>query len=81
MPASQVPPEVVQPLVDKVISAPEDQLLNIGEVYQHPFEEPPHSFASFVCELCGDMTVEPYGRILGEKKVCIPCREAAVKKG
>ncbi|GEM_PF-5975571 len=28
-------------LVDKVIGAPEDQLLNIGEVHQHPFEEPP----------------------------------------
>ena len=80
VPASQVPPDIVQPLVDKVIGAPEDQLLNVGEVHQHPFEEPPHSFASFVCELCGDMTVEPYGRILGEKKVCIPCRDAAVKK-
>jgi hypothetical protein len=26
------------------------------------------------------MTVEPYGRILGDKKVCIPCREKAVAK-
>jgi len=81
VPASQVPPDVVHPLVERVMGAPEKQLLNIGEVHQHAFEEPPHSFASFVCELCGDMIIEPYGRILGDKKVCIPCRDAAVKKG
>jgi len=80
VPASQVPSDVVQPLVERVLSAPEEQLLTIGAVHEHLFEEPPHSFDSFVCELCGEMTVEPYGRILGDKKVCIPCRESAARK-
>jgi formylmethanofuran dehydrogenase subunit E len=77
IPASQVPDEVVAPLVERVMNAPEDGLLNVGEVMDYKWEEPPHSFDGFVCESCGEMAVEPYGRILGEKKVCIPCYEKA----
>ncbi len=78
IPASQVPDSVVDPLVQKVMNAPEDQLLAIGEVFDRPWEDPAHSFEGFKCEVCGEMTVEPYGRILGDKKVCIPCRERAM---
>ena len=80
IPASQVPASVVEPLVERVMNAPEEQLLIVGDVFEHPWTDAPHSFASFVCDLCGEMTVEPYGRILGEKKVCIPCREQAAFK-
>jgi len=80
IPASQVPASVVEPLVERVMNAPEEQLLIVGDVFEHPWTDAPHSFASFVCDLCGEMTVEPYGRILGEKKVCIPCREQAASK-
>jgi len=76
VPASQVPPEVVDQLLERVMNAPEDQLLKVGEVFERKWEDVPHSFDSFVCELCGEMTVEPYGRVLGDKKVCIPCRES-----
>jgi len=75
IPASEVPAEVVDPLVQQVMSAPEGQLLNVGGVVEQKWEDCPHSFDSFVCDLCGEMVVEPYGRVLGAKKVCIPCRE------
>ncbi len=81
VPASQVPEEVVNPLIERVMTTPEAQLLNISEVFEYKWTDPPHSFDSFVCELCGEMVVEPYARILGEKKVCIPCREKAAGKG
>ncbi|RMG56190.1 MAG: tRNA CCA-pyrophosphorylase [Acidobacteria bacterium] len=81
VPASEVPPEVVEPLIERVMSAPDEQILNIGEVHNYSWEDPPHSFSSFVCDRCGEMVAEPYGRILGDEKVCIPCREAAVKEG
>jgi formylmethanofuran dehydrogenase subunit E len=77
VPASQVPAEVVEPLVAKVMGAPDGQLLTVGEVFHYDLKEAPHSFDGFVCEVCGEMTVEPYGRLLGDKRVCIPCREAA----
>ena len=75
IPASEVPDEVVSPLVERVMGAPEEQLLIIGEVIEHKWQDPPHSFDSFVCESCGEMVVEPYGRLHGNKKMCIPCRE------
>jgi len=78
IPASKVPAEVVEPLIERVMNAPEEQLLNVGEVFDKRWVDPPHSFDSYRCELCGEMTVEPYGRLLGDKKVCIPCREKAV---
>jgi len=77
IPASEVPEAVVAPLVERVMNAPDEQLLTVGEVFQMPWNDPAHTFASFVCEACGEMTVEHYGRILGEKRVCIPCREKA----
>lgn len=57
VPASQVPPHIVEPLVERVMSAPEEQLLAVGEVQPREWEDPPHSFSSFVCERCGEMTV------------------------
>jgi formylmethanofuran dehydrogenase subunit E len=73
VPPSKVPLEVVEPLVEKVLNAPEDQLLNISEIFDYVYQEPPHSFNSFVCEECGEMVVEEYGRLKSGKKVCIPC--------
>lgn len=73
IPASQVPDEVVEPLVQKVINAPDEMLLNISDVFDYNLEPKKDSFAGFVCEACGEMTVEEYGRVKGDKKVCIDC--------
>ena len=77
IPASQVPPEVAEPLVERVLNAPQEQLVSIGEVFEYKLEEVSHSFESFICPLCGEMVAEPYGRLLGDKKICIPCRHQA----
>lgn len=73
VPASMVPDNVVDPLIQKVMNAPDDMLLSVSEVFDYKLEEHPHSFNSFVCEECGEMTVMEYGRIKGEKKVCMDC--------
>ena len=73
VPASEVPPDVVDPLVTKVMNAPQEMLLNISEVFDYDLHEAPHSFNSFVCEECGEMTVMEYGRIKMDKKVCQDC--------
>ena len=75
IPASQVPDEVVDPLVEKVMSAPDEAILNIGEVHQHEWHESKHSFSSFVCDRYGEMVVEGCGRVAGEQRVCISCHE------
>jgi formylmethanofuran dehydrogenase subunit E len=73
IPASQVPASVVDPLITKVMGAPENMLVNISPVFDYKLEPRKDSFDSFVCEECGEMTVMEYGRIKGEKKVCIDC--------
>jgi formylmethanofuran dehydrogenase subunit E len=64
---------VVEPLVVKVMDAPEEMIMNISEVFEYQWNQPVHSFNSFVCEECGEMTVMEYGRIKGDKKVCMDC--------
>lgn len=73
IPASAVPAQVVDPLVEKVMGAPDEMILNVSEVFAHEHRDPPHSFESFVCEECGEMVVMQYGRVMGERKVCIDC--------
>ncbi|MFQ5537456.1 MAG: TraR/DksA C4-type zinc finger protein [Gemmatimonadota bacterium] len=71
-----MPDEVVEPLIDMVLTMPEEQLFNVSEVFD--YEVPPkatESFDSFVCDRCGDMVVETYGRVVGDRKVCIPCQK------
>ncbi|MBK7770992.1 MAG: tRNA CCA-pyrophosphorylase [bacterium] len=81
VPASAVPDAVVEPLVQRVMNAPEGQLVDIGAIFDYVVAHKPHSFAGFVCDRCGEMTVEGYGRPLGDRKVCIPCYEKAQMQG
>ena len=72
-PASRVPAEVVDPLVEGVMNAPADMLLTVSPVFDFKLDPKKDSFDGFVCEECGEMTVMEYGRIKGNKKVCIDC--------
>lgn len=74
IPASQVPEEIVAPMVEKVMNAPAEALLKVGEITQTEVKMGKHSFDGFVCAHCGEMVAEPYGRLHGDQKLCIPCR-------
>jgi len=75
VPASKVPLQVVEPLVERVMGAPDAQLLSVGKPFTYELPHKPHSFSGLVCDVCGEMVVEGYARIVGDKKVCIPCQE------
>ena len=75
VPASKVPDEVVDPLIQQVMGAPQDQILSVGPEFRMEVDRKPESFESGVCENCGEMVVEKYLRLAGGKKVCIPCQE------
>ncbi|MGQ9820173.1 MAG: FmdE family protein, partial [Candidatus Kapaibacteriales bacterium] len=72
-PASIVPAEVVDPLIDSIMNAPDEMLLTVSPIFEYKLESKKDSFDGFICEECGEMTVMEYGRIKGEKKVCIDC--------
>lgn len=73
VPASQVPAEIADPLVEMVSNAPDEMLLSIGEVFDYDWQDAPHTFESVVCEACGEMTVTRNARVKDGKIVCIPC--------
>jgi len=73
IPASEVPAEVADPLINKVMNAPDEMLLSISPVFDYKLEPKKDSFDGFVCEVCGEMTVLEYGRIKGDKMVCVDC--------
>jgi len=75
VPPTQVPDEVVEPLVQKVMGAPAEMIMDISDVFDFDWNDPPHSFDGFVCDDCGEMVVEKYGRIKGDKHVCIDCTD------
>ncbi len=72
-PASQVPAEIADPLVEMVSNAPAEMLLNLGPVQDYPWSEAPHTFDSVVCAVCGEMTVERNARVKDGQIVCQPC--------
>ncbi|PLX41458.1 MAG: tRNA CCA-pyrophosphorylase [Deltaproteobacteria bacterium] len=73
IPASQVPAEVAEPLFQRVVNAPAEMLLNIGQVFDYKWTDAPHTFESSVCPECGEMTVERNMRVKGGVNVCLPC--------
>lgn len=77
IPASQVPPEVVEPMIAQVMSAPDERILKVGEIHQHALPTRVEAFESFVCAHCGDMVVAKYGRDARGERVCQPCYESA----
>ncbi len=78
IPPTEVPAEVVDPLIEKVLSGPEEQMFKVSDPFDYPVAASEEDFSSFLCERCGDMVVERYGRVVGDAKVCIPCQEALV---
>jgi len=78
IPASKVPPAVVEPLVERVMAAPDAALLSVGQIFKHDIAHRPHSFSSLVCDECGEMVVEGYARVVDDKRMCIPCQERLI---
>src|SRR5665647_2359615 len=74
-PASQIPAEIADPLVAMVSAAPDEALLDIGEVTAHEWHDAPHTFEAFLCPECGEMVVERNARVKGGVAICQPCAE------
>jgi formylmethanofuran dehydrogenase subunit E len=75
IPASRVPAEVVEPLIEQVMNAPQERLLTVGPEFKIGVGSRPEALAVAVCEACGDLVVERYLRTDGARQVCIPCQE------
>lgn len=78
MPASQVDPALVDPLIDRVLAEKTEILFNVEPVKEMKLPPmAPHAFDTILCAECGEVTVERYARVKHGKIVCIPCSEKA----
>jgi formylmethanofuran dehydrogenase subunit E len=73
IPPTMIPDEISQPLVERVMNMPGEQLYKISEVFDYTWKAAPHTFESVVCEECGEMVVERNARIEAGRVLCIPC--------
>ncbi len=73
VPPTLVPDEVVQPLVDKVMNAPEEMIMEVSDIFEFPWSAPKHSYNSGACEVCGEMVIVEYTVVQNGKRVCKDC--------
>ncbi len=74
VPPTQVPDEVVQPLIDKVMNAQAEMIMVISDVFEYNWKEPKHSYNSVVCDVCGEMVIKEYTEEVNGKIVCKDCK-------
>jgi len=72
-PASQILDAVSDPLVAMVSSAPDEAILDIGEVTAYEWHDAPHTFEAFLCPECSEMVVERNARVKGGVAMCQTC--------
>ncbi len=73
VPPTLIPDELSQPLVDRVMNMPAEQLYKISGVFDYTWESAPHTFESVVCNKCGEMVVKRNARVQDGRVLCIPC--------
>jgi formylmethanofuran dehydrogenase subunit E len=73
VPPTTIPEVLSQPLVERVMSMPDEQLFKMSDVFDYHLEVASHTFDSVVCEECGEMVVERNARVQSGRVLCIPC--------
>jgi formylmethanofuran dehydrogenase subunit E len=73
VPPTDIPDEEAWEMVNVLWQAPEHEVLTIGEVEPHPWEEYGEIMGLSPCDECGEMVAVAYLRVVGKRHVCIPC--------
>lgn len=68
-----IPEEIVDPLIEKIMQTSEEELLKISEVFDCNFKPMKSTFEWHECEKCGEVIFAHRVRIIDGKKVCVPC--------
>ena len=70
-----ISPEIVDPLVEKVIQAPDEKLFKISNIFDYDFNPKKSTFELYECEKCGETVFASSVRIVDGKTLCLPCSE------
>ena len=69
----EIPEADQMELVNLVWNAPESDVLAAGDVHAYPHNWLPEVMGFTKCESCGELTAHAYVRLVGDRKMCIPC--------
>lgn len=74
VPPQDIPPEITDPLVERILNLDESEFLDIGEVHDVDFQKKRGIFEAKPCAKCGELTFVDKLRLNEEGKLlCIPC--------
>ena len=74
VPPQDIEPEITGPLVEKILSQPDEKFLDIGEIHTVNIEKTKGLFEAKSCEKCGELTFVNKLRVGRDGKLlCIPC--------
>lgn len=73
IPPTQIPDEEQWEVVNLIWDAPEEDILIIGPVEKHEWEEPEELMRMVICDGCNEMVAESYMRVVAGKPFCIDC--------
>jgi len=70
----KIPEAEAREMVDILWDAPEAEVLAIGPVRDYPWEDDFGEIMGLApCDGCGELVSRVYLRVVGEKRMCIPC--------
>lgn len=69
----EIPDADQMELVELVRNAPEQDVLTVGKVFTYDRNWLPEVMGFTKCESCVELMAHEYLRLVGERKVCIPC--------
>ncbi len=79
VPPQDIAPEVADPLVEKVMSMPEEDFLEIGTITSCEFTRKAGVFDAESCSQCGEMVFVDKVLDTGTSKICLRCKDKAEK--
>ena len=69
----EIPEADQMELVNLVWNAPESDVLIVGDVVDYPYNWLPEVMGFAKCESCGELAAHAYMRLVGDRRLCIPC--------
>ncbi len=73
IPPTEIPEEEAWEMVDIIWQAPEEKVLAIGPIEDHPWQDFGEIMGLIPCDQCGELVSRVYLRVVGKSHMCIPC--------
>ncbi len=73
IPPTEIPDEEAWAMVNIVWEAPEEEVLRVDAVREHPYQDYGEVMGLVPCAECRELVAKAYLRVVGDRHVCIPC--------